>query len=112
MNGNMGFAGVAGGAPGNHAEDHASYAQVNAPAVLQNCNAPCIAVEKWRGKWWALYQNTKTGQFWLRCSKRVEWHCELGEPPASCVQSCSCDGVRRPRGQRYICGLGARVSDV
>jgi len=30
VNGNMGFAGVTGGAPGNYAEDHASYAQVAA----------------------------------------------------------------------------------
>ena len=31
VNGNAGFAGVAGGAPGNFAENHASYAQVAAP---------------------------------------------------------------------------------
>jgi hypothetical protein len=41
------------------------------------CDEPCVAVEKGRFDRWRIFKNKKTGQFWLHCSKRVQWHCEI-----------------------------------
>jgi hypothetical protein len=40
------------------------------------CDPPCVAVEQSRHERWRIFKNKKTGQFWLYCSKRIQWHCE------------------------------------
>jgi hypothetical protein len=45
----------------------------------EKCDEPCIAVEQSRHKSWKIFKNKKTGQFFLFCSKRIQWHCEKVE---------------------------------
>jgi hypothetical protein len=52
----------------------AGLAYPNTPS--EQCDAPCVAVEQSRHERWRIFKNKKTGQFWLFCSKRVQWHCE------------------------------------
>ena len=64
-----------------NAQDIAAlYATIDFPKTPSDaCDPPCRAVDKGRRKRYRIYKNKKTGQFWLHCSKRVQWHCEKVE---------------------------------
>jgi hypothetical protein len=45
----------------------------------ETCDPPCGAVVQGQFKRFRIFKNKTTGQFWLFCSKRVQWHCEKVE---------------------------------
>jgi len=59
----------------NAADIAALYATIQFPN-LGSCEGECVAKETFRAQCWTLWRNKTTGQFWLYCSKRVQWHCE------------------------------------
>lgn len=54
----------------------ALYATI-AESELGACSGRCLPMQTFSGKWYSIMKNTKTGQFRLHASKRVQWHCEI-----------------------------------
>ena len=48
---------------------------------LGKCDEPCVPVQTFKGKYYSIRKNKKTGEFKLYCSKRVQWHCERQAVP-------------------------------
>jgi hypothetical protein len=58
----------------------ALYANIQFPdKPSETCDPPCGAAVQGSYKRFRIFKNKVTGQFWLFCSKRVQWHCEIIE---------------------------------
>jgi len=58
----------------------ALYATIKFPDTpSETCDSPCGSVIQGSYQRFRIFKNVKTGQFWLFCSKRVQWHCEVIE---------------------------------
>jgi len=56
------------------------YATIQFPdKPSEPCDEPWDAVVQGRCKRFRIFKNKTTGKFWLFCTKRVQWHCEIVE---------------------------------